>query len=181
MLDDVTSLSALVKSLSQTFAEGVRRNKLAACLSTFALILSTALSLTSEFDERPRYRQTILPEIQRAEEQFLRGMQYAVDAPSDDWRIYYFITAHRSAKDVLRVAKSQYPVTAKGRRAHDALIRYYEFVNEELAIIRTEMSLHLDYDYMAEWNRRNVEFLGVREQWSRWVNDTGPPLRRFPH
>jgi len=180
MFDDPTSLSALVKSLAHTFAEGVRRNKLAASLSILTLILSTALSLTSEFDERPRYRQTILPEVQRAEEQFLRAMQYAEDAPSDDWRLYYFITAHRSAKDVLRVAKSQYPVTAKGRIAHDALIRYYEFVNEELAIIRTEMSLHEAYDYMAEWNRRDAEFLAVREQWARWANETGAAPGPFP-
>ena len=64
--------------------------------------------------------------------------------------------------------------------AHDALIRYYEFVNEELAIIRTEMSLHEGYDYMAEWNRRDAEFLAVREQWARWANETGAALGPFP-
>jgi len=42
-------------------------------------------------------------------------------------------------------------------------------VNEELAIIRTKMSLDESYDYMAEWKKWNEGTLPIRQQWADWV------------
>ena len=59
-------LREFLKSIVRNWIEGLRRNKLPAALSAIALIVTTALALTSDFDERPRYRQLILPEIRKA-------------------------------------------------------------------------------------------------------------------
>lgn len=169
MFDDPTSLGGLLKSLAYGSFGAIRHNKLPAFLSAVALVVGTAFSVNSHFDERARYRALILPEIQRAEEQFFAAMHEAEENKNAGWRLQYFLLAHGKAKDVVRIAKSQLPSTAEGRKAHGELIRYYSLVNEELAIIRTEMSLHDSLDYMAEWKRENAGLLPIRERWFRWV------------
>jgi len=149
--------------------DGLRRNKLPASLSLIALILSTALASTSEFDERPRYRKLILPHIAKAEQQFFTMMEEAERQPDDLWRLQYFLEAHRRAKSALRVIRDEHPMTASGRKAQRELVRYYELVDEYLAIIRTEMSLNESYDYIAEWKERNNELMPIRERWLAWV------------
>ena len=171
MFDDSTSLGGFFKLLAYGGIEAIRRNKVAACLSVFALVVSTALAVNSQFDERPRYRALILPEVARAESQFFAAVQEAEQTQNDDWRLQYFLAAHSKAKDVLRIAKSQSPTSAAGRKAHGELIRYYELVNEQLAIIRTEMSLYESLDYMAEWKRENAGLLPTRERWVTWVKE----------
>jgi hypothetical protein len=169
MFDDPTSLGGLIKSLIYGSVESLRRNKLPACLSAGALLVFTALALTSEFDERAQYRQWILPEISNADARFFEIMQEAEQTPDELWRLQYFIDGHRRAKAVLQVVRSHRPQTVAGRQAQQELIRYYELVVEELAIIRTEASLKESYDYMAEWKRRNAELLPIRQKWIRWV------------
>jgi len=169
MFDDPTTLRGFIKSLISGLAESLRRNKLPAGLSAVALLVCTALAVTSEFDERPQYRQWLLPEINNAEARFFGIMQEAEQTPDELWRLQYFIEGHRRAKNVLQVARSRRLQTAAGRQAQKELVRYYELVVEELAIIRTEASLNESYDYMAEWKRRNAELLPIREKWIRWV------------
>ena len=171
-LDDSVSLRGLLRSLGRGSIEAIRNNRLAACLSAIALVVSTTLAVTSHFDERPRYRAWILPEIERAEEQFFAAMNAADTTRNEAWRLHYFIAAHGKAKDVIRIAKSSIPTTATGRKAHGELIRYYSLVNEELAIIRTEMSLYESIDYVAEWKRQNAGLSPIRERWLSWVNGT---------
>ena len=60
-------------------------------------------------------------------------------------------------------------MTAEGKKAQHELVRYYELVDEELAIIRTEMSLHGSFDYVGEWKRRNAELLPIRAHWVSWL------------
>jgi hypothetical protein len=149
--------------------DGLSRNKLPASLSLIALILTTALAFTSEFDERPRYRKVFLPHIAKAEQQFFTMMEEAERQPDDLWRLQYFLEAHRRAKSVLRVIRDERPMTAAGRKAQGELVRYYELVDEHLAIIRSEMSLYDSYDYVAEWKERNNELKPIRERWLAWV------------
>ena len=96
-------------------------------------------------------------------------MQEAEETTDDLWRLQYFIEGHRRAKTVLQVVRSHRAQTFAGRQAQDELIRYYELVIEELAIIRTEASLNDSYDYIAEWKRRNGELLPIRQKWVRWL------------
>src|SRR5262249_16770332 len=168
--DDLTSSGAFDKSVAPPSVEILRRNKLPACLSAVALALTTALAMTSDFDERPHYRRFVLPEIEKAEKQFFDAMDEAAQTSNDLWRVRYFIEAHRRAKAALRAIRSAHAMTATGRKAQSELIRYYESVDEELAIIRTEMSFNESYDYMAEWQRKNTEMLPIRQQWASWVN-----------
>ena len=172
MFDDPASLGGFVKLLASGSLEAIRRNKVAACLSAITLVVSTALAVNSHFDERPRYRALILPEIERADSQFFAAIREAERTQNEAWRLQYFLAAHSKAKEVIRVAKSNIPTTPAGRKAHEELIRYYALVNEELAIIRTEMSLYETLDYMAEWKRQNAELLPIRERWIRWVKGT---------
>jgi hypothetical protein len=159
-----------LKSLLYACVESVRRNKLPAALSAIVLVLSTALAFTSDFDERPQYRRRILPEIQKAEQQFFSVMKEAEHEPDDIWRLHFFLEGHRRAKTVLRVIREHHPMTPAGRKAQRELMRYYELIDEQLAIIRTELSLNRSLDYVNEWNRRNAELEPIRDRWVKWIN-----------
>jgi hypothetical protein len=163
------TLVAFIKSIARSAMEGVRRNKIPAVLSVVALAFTTALAFTSDFDERPHYRKFVLPEIQKAENQFFDMMSEAELTPDEPWRTRYFIDAHYRAKAALRAAQSAHPMTARGRRAQHELVRYYELVDEELAIIRTEMSFNESYDYISEWRRKNADLLTIRAGWATWL------------
>src|SRR5437667_12252257 len=107
-------LYEFLKSLLRSCFEGLRRNKLPAALSAGALVLTTALALTSDFDERPRYRKFILPEIDKVENQFFDIMRDAEQEPSASWRMSYFLEGHRRAKTALRTVSAEHPMTAAG-------------------------------------------------------------------
>jgi hypothetical protein len=160
----------LLQSVGRNILDGIWRNKLPASLSLLALTIATALALTSDFDERPRYRKFILPEIQKVENQFLAVMHEAEREPDEPWRLLYFLEAHRRAKNALQTIRSDRPTTPRGRKAHSDLIRYYDLVDEELAIIRTEMSNKDSYDYIGEWQRINAQLLPIRQRWEEWLN-----------
>lgn len=161
-----------LRSLVRSLFDGLRRNKLPASLSAIALILCTALAYTSDYDERPRYRELILPKINKAEQQFFVIMEQAEKEPDDLRRLYYFLEGHRRAKSALRVVKGAHLMTASGRKAHSELVRYYELVDEQLAIIRTELSFKESYDYMNEWKHRNAELLPIRRHWLAWLDSS---------
>ena len=162
-------LIELLQSLGRSIADGIRRNKLPTCLSLVAVIVTTAFALTSDFDERPRYRRFILPEIEKAENQFFEAMGQAEQESREPSRMLYFLEGHRLAKKALRVIQSERPMTMSGRKAQSELLRYYELVDEELAIIRTEMSNNDSYDYIGEWKRSNAQLLSIRELWLEWL------------
>jgi hypothetical protein len=163
-------LLEFLQSLGRSVFDGIRRDKLPAALSLVAVVVTTAFALTSDFDERPRYRKFILPEIQKVETQFSDIMRSAEMEPNEPARMLYFLEAHRRAKNALRVIRSERPLTFAGKKAQSELARYYEFVDEELAIIRTEMSNSDSYDYIAEWKRTNAQLLSIRQRWLDWLN-----------
>ena len=151
----------------------LRENKLATVLAVFACVLSTLLAYNIRYDERPRYREEIAPELLRAESNFTIMMDNADRAPNEAWRLNYFLTAHGKIKDVLRVAHNQFPVTAEGLAAHQDFIRYYDLLNEDLAILRTQMSVDEKMDYWAEWKRLEASRQPIRDQWLKWVDGRG--------
>jgi len=163
-------LSEFLRSLLRSTADSIRRNKLPACLSLIAVVLTTALAATSNYDERPRYRKFVLPAISKAETQFLDVMDLAETEKTEPRRTLYFLEAHRRAKNVLKVLQSERPMTATGRKAQAELARYYGLVDEQLAIIRTEMSNSDAYDYIAEWKRTNAQLAPIRARWIAWLN-----------
>jgi hypothetical protein len=158
-----------LKSLLRSCLDGLRRNKLPASLSAIAVILTTTLAFTSDYDERPRYRKLILPHISKAEQQFSSMMDAAEQEPDELWRLHYFLEGHRRAKAVLRAVTAEHPMTPAGRKAQRELVRYYELIDEQLAIIRTELSFNESYDYIAEWKRRQAELMPIRERWWNWI------------
>jgi hypothetical protein len=160
----------LLQSIARNILDGIRRNKLPASLALVALVLTTALAVTSNFDERPRYRKFILPQIQKAESQFSDVMHDAENEPDEYWRLLYFLEAHRRAKNVLQVIRSESPMTSTGKKAQAELLRYYELVDEELAIIRTEMSNKETYDYIDAWKQADAGLLPIRQRWQAWLN-----------
>ena len=163
-----------LRSVLRSLLDGLRRNRLPASLSAIAFILCTALAFTSDYDERPRYRQVILPKISKAEQQFFTMMQEAEKEPDELWRLHYFLEGHRRAKNALRVVREEHPITARGRKAQGEIVRYYELVDEQLAIIRTELSFKESYDYISEWKRRDAELLPIRKQWLTWLDASHP-------
>ena len=164
-----------LRSLVRSSLDALRRNKLPVILSFIALVFTTALALTSDYDERPRYRQLILPKIEKAEIQFFDVMREAQNEPDPMWRLLYFIEGHRRAKAALRVSIEERPASAAARKAQRELARYYELVDEQLAIIRTEMSFNETYDYIGEWNRVNAELMPIRQHWVGWVRGLHSP------
>ena len=163
------NLLEFVILIGRNVLDGLRRNKLPAGLSFIAIILSTTLLSTGEFDERPRFRKMALPQIAKAEQGFFAVMEEASLESNDLRRLQYFLEGHRRAKAALRVVREERPVSVAGRKAHRELLRYYELVDEQLAIIRTEMSFNESFDYIAEWSRRNSELMLIREQWLAWI------------
>ena len=127
------------------------------------------LAITIQYDERPLYRQTTLPAIRKAEAEFFKSMDLAEHAPGESWRLQYFLIAHGRAKEVIRVASDYHPQTPDGIRAHGELIGYYRLVNENIAIIRTEMSLNQKLDYLAEWKKDEMALEHIRQNWLDWV------------
>ena len=165
------NLSEFLKAVIRSFTDGLRRNKLPAALSVIALILTSALAFTSNYDERPRYRKLVLPQIQKTEQAFFSIMEAAEQEPDEIRRIHYFLEGHRRAIAALRVIREERPMTTAGRKAQRELARYYELVDEHLAIIRTEMSFNESYDYIGEWKRQNAELMPIREQWVAWLRE----------
>jgi hypothetical protein len=163
-------LSEFITALLRSILEGIRRNKLPVCLSLVALVLTTAFALTSNFDERPRYRRFVLPEIEKAETQFFAQMREAEHETEEPARALYFLEGHRRARNVIRVLESEHPMTEDGKKAQSELLRYYTLLDEQLAIIRTEMSTNDSYDYVGEWKRANAQLLPIRQRWLRWLN-----------
>ena len=148
----------------------IRQNRLAATLAVFALVFTSFLAYAVRYDERPDYQRVLLPDIERAETNFLNALDNAEHAPNDVWRLQFFLTAHLKAKDALRVARSRYPASADAIAAHNELIRYYELANEEFSIIRTQMSVDEQFDYWKEWNQQNRKLESIRQRWMAWVH-----------
>ncbi len=111
-----------------------------------------------------------MPDFTRAESRFVAAMNDAEKATDADLKAHYFVDAHRRVTLPLYLARTYHPRTAGGRRAQRELVRYYELVDEELAIIRTKMSLDESYDYIDEWKEWNGEALRIRQRWADWVN-----------
>jgi hypothetical protein len=171
--DDVT-LRRLIRSIAGGFIEVLRGNKIATVLAATALVVTSIFAVTSQYDERPRYRQVILPEIATSEAQLDGLLKAAEETENDNWRIYYFIDAHQKARDILQLTRRRWPHTREGIRAHGELVRYYELLTEDFAIIRTQMSLNPAMDYMAAWRKVRAERWPVREAWAGWVNGPNP-------
>jgi hypothetical protein len=163
------TVRSFLASLAGNLIDTIRHHKLPAVLSLAALIFASTAALNSHYDERPRYRQTILPDIQRAENLFFGTIEDARGAVNETWRLHYFLTAHIRARQALALAKSRWPRTIDGVRAHGELVRYYELVTEELAIIRTEMSVNAGLDYLREWDIRSADLSRVRQSWVDWI------------
>lgn len=168
--NDDASFRWLVWSLISGFIDSLRRNKLATALAAITLVVSIIAAANSQFDERPRYQRFILPDLSRAETTFLTTMQFA-EYVDDARRRRYFIEAHRQAKNIIRVAKSNWPATYTARQMHRDLILYYELVDEEFAILRTEMSMNENLDIMSRWQTKRQELKPIRDRWAQWIGE----------
>ena len=128
----------------------------------------------SRADSRDRYRRALLPDIARAETQFDNLLHEAETTDNENWRIWYFLSAHLKARDLLRQVKGHWPRTRDGMRAHGELVRYYELITEDFAIIRTQMSLDEKMDYLAAWRKVQAERVPIHKNWERWVRGDLP-------
>ena len=163
------SFRSFVSSIARNLVDGFRRNKLAAVLALTAFLAATTFALNSPYDERPRYREVILPDIERAETRFVRMLEASETAPNELWRLHYFLTAHIEARRLLELVKGRQPKTRSAIRAHAELIRYYDLVTEEMAIIRTQMSVDEKMDYLGEWQSIHDRLKPIRDGWAQWV------------
>jgi hypothetical protein len=161
-------MRGLIVAIAASVAEGVRQNKLSTVLALLALLVFIPL-LGIRYDERPRYRQVILPEIDRLEALYHAAVDRSEEGSTDAWQLYHFIDAHRRAVDVLDYLRTRKPVTEPGITAHGDLILYYELINEHFAILRTEMSLDLDLDFLGRWKEVERELEPIYDRWTDWV------------
>jgi len=155
--------------MSASFAEGLRRNKIASILALIAFIAFVSLALGSRYDERPRYRQVILPGIERSELLYHAALERMVAEPKASRRVYHLINAHERAVDVLKFIRSRRPMTAVGTMAHMELIRYYRRVDEAFAILRSEMSIDEEIDFLDRWEEIRLKIRPIYERWSTWI------------
>ncbi len=167
--DPQPSITGIARSMVSSFVEGARRNKIASILALVALIVVLPLALTSRYDERPRYRQVILPGIQRLEQRYHAALARAAEEPSASRRVYHLIDAHARVVDVLDFIRSRRAVTADGTRAHSELIRYYRLVDDHFAIIRSEMSIDEDIDFLERWEEISADIQPIYDRWSTWI------------
>ena len=166
---DEPSIGRVGASIAWSIAEGLGRNKLAACFSLAALLVFLPLAVGIRYDERPRYRQVILPEFERLEARYDAALDRAENGPTELRRLYHFLSAHREAVEVLQYLRSRRPTTAAGMQAHDGLIRYYELIDEHFAILRTETSLRPEIDFMARWQEVQADLAPLYDRWVVWI------------
>ena len=100
-LEAPSSIAGIAHSVVSSLVEGVGRNKIAATLALIALIVALPLVLGTRYDERPRYRQVLLPDIQRLEQLYRAALERAANAESEAASVSDFIDAHERAVDVL--------------------------------------------------------------------------------
>ncbi len=167
--DAQPSIAGIARSMVSSLVEGARKNKIASILALIALIVVLPLALTSRYDERPRYRQVILPGIQRLEQRYHAALERAAEEPSASRRVYHLIEAHERVVDVLDFIRSRRPVTPDGTRAHSELVRYYKLVDEYFAILRSEMSIDEDIDFLGRWEEISAEIQPIYDRWSTWI------------
>ncbi len=164
------SIPDIARSIISSVRESIRQNRLASSLALVAFLVVLPLTFGSRYDERPRYRQVILPEVERFEEDYLSALQRSETAPTDTWRLYHFLDAHNRAVKVLKFVRSKRTVTPDGRRAHAALIQYYELVDQHFAILRTRMSIDEEIDFLERWREITRDLQPIHDRWARWVN-----------
>ena len=168
-LDAQPSIAGIAQSVVSSLLDGVRRNKIASILALIALMVTLPLVLGTHYDERPRYRQVILPGIQRLEQRYRAALERAANAPSESGSVSHFIDAHERAVDVLDFIRSRRAVTADGTRAHLELIRYYRLVDDHFAILRSEMSIDPDIDFLSRWEETSARLQPIYDRWSTWI------------
>ena len=162
------SIGGLLGAVASSIAESIRTNKLSAILALVAFLVFIPL-VGIRYDERPRYRQVILPEIERLEVRYQSALRRSEAGPTDTWRLYHFIDAHRRARDVLDYLNTRRPVTGPGLEAHGDLILYYELVIEHFAILRTEMSLSPEVDFLYRWDEIEADLQPIYDRWAGWL------------
>jgi hypothetical protein len=170
MNEDQSSLTGLLASIGRGCVESLRQNKVATFLSAIAFAGTFFVAATVHYDERPRYRQVILPDIAEAESRFARLLSDAESTDNVEIQIHYLIAAHRRANEVLDVVKYRWPQTLEGQRAHADLIRYYELMTEDFAAIRSQLALREQMDFMAAWRQADQDRKPLRDHWARWVD-----------
>ncbi len=164
-------ISDIARSIVSSLRESIRQNKLASSLALVAFLIVLPLTFGSRYDERPRYRQVILPDIERFEERYRGAIERAETAPTDIWRLYHFLDAHRSAVETLKHVRSKRTVTPEGTRAHAALIRYYELVDQHFAILRTQMSVDEEIDFLERWRDITRDIQPIHDRWASWLKE----------
>ena len=164
------SISGVARSIAWSVAEALRRNRLSSAFSLVALLVFLPLAVGIRYDERPRYREVILPELERLDARYDAALGRAGNGPTERWRLYHFLSAHREAVEVLQYLRSRRPMTAPGIQAHGDLIRYYELVDEHFAILRTEMSLKPEIDFLARWQKVQADLAPLYDRWAVWID-----------
>jgi hypothetical protein len=170
MWEDSSSLAGLLVSILRGIAESLRTNKLATSLAAIAFVTTGILAFSSQYDERPWYRQVLLPDINRAESLFQSRMHDAEETTNENWRLSYFIDAQKRTREAVDLLKNRWPHTHDGMRAHLKLIQYHELLLEDFAIIRTQLSLDEGMDYMSAFRKSELERRPLRDAWLAWVN-----------
>jgi hypothetical protein len=170
MWEDDSSLRGLLAAIFRGIAESLRANKIATALAAIAFVTTGILAFSSQYDERPWYRQVLLPDINRAESLFEARIHDAEETTNENWRLSYFIDAQKRTREAVDLLKNRWPHTHDGVRAHSKLIQYYERLLEDFAIIRTQLSLDEGMDYMAAFRQSELERRPLYEAWRAWVN-----------
>jgi len=170
MWGDESSLTELLASILRGIADSLRANKIATVLAGIAFVTTGILAYSSQYDERPWYRQVVLPDIRRAESLFEGRIHDAEETANENWRLSYFIDAQKRTREAVDLLKNRWPHTHEGVRAHLKLIQYYELLLEDFAIIRTQLSLDERMDYMAAFRNSELARQPLRDAWLAWVN-----------
>jgi hypothetical protein len=177
-IDDEASIGWLAKSLARGFADGVRRNKLAAVLATVTMIALSALAVDRRFDGLSEYREFILPRLLRLEGVLLKNLRVAENA-SGEWREYYFKEAHSQVRDILRAANLDRPTANLARRKHQQFLRHYELLDSEFNSIRKQMKANPNLDYLGRLNNKMEELKPIRDTWAEWAIYSGATQESF--
>lgn len=170
MWEDSSSLTGLLTAIFRGIAESLRANKIATTLAAVAFVATGILAFSSQYDERPWYRQVLLADINRAESLFEGRIHDAEETTNENWRLSYFIDAQKRTREAVDLLKNRWPHTHDGVRAHSKLIQYYELLLEDFAIIRTQLSLDEAMDYMSAFRKAEIDRRPLRDAWLEWVN-----------
>jgi hypothetical protein len=176
-ISDEGSIRWLIRSITSSIFDGVRRNRLAAVLAMVTACSLIVFAVSNRLHGLHEYQDFTLPRLLRLETGFLGSLRMAENA-SGEWRAYYFKEAHSQVRDILRAARLDPPKADDAQSRHQQFIRYYESIDTTFHSIETELIQKSNLNYILHLREQMNQLSPIRDAWFQWTQQQRENARR---